>query len=129
MKEEKIHFTDSKLLDLLDEAVCTIGFQKLMQRFLNVFPDLIPRINIGASDVYTFRFLMENYFNKIEKLGLGNKQDLVVDHVKSVSVTEDTKRLDWLCTKRGADWFDAYLTFYSETISRAAVDTVMREEK
>ena len=117
------------LLDLLDMDVCNIGFQKLMQRFINVYPDLLPRTNPGSSNVYTFRFLMEKYFTRIEKLGLGNKQDLVVDHAKSVSVTEDTKRLDWLCTKRGAEWFTAYLTYYSETIDRVAVDAVMREDE
>jgi hypothetical protein len=138
MKEEKIHFTDTQLLDLLDEGICTVGFQKLMQRFINSYPDLIPRPHyLGASYTYTFRYLMDNYFNKIEKLGLGNKSDLVVDHEKSVSESpsaknyyaDDSKRLDWLCTKRGSEWVTAYLTYYSTSIDRDAIDTVMGEEQ
>ena len=129
MKEEKIHFADYRLLDLLDMDVCNVGFQKLMQRFINVYPDLIPRTNPGSSNVWTFRYLISNYFKKIEKLRLGDKPDLVMDHKKSVSVTEDTKRLDWLCTKRGAEWFDAYLTFYSDTISHTAIDFAMKEDE
>jgi hypothetical protein len=88
MKEEKVHFSDSELLDLLDDAVCT---------------------NALRSD-----------------------PDLVVDPEKSGSknyYTKDSERLDWLCTERGAEWFTAYLTYYSSTIDRNAIDTVMDEEK
>jgi hypothetical protein len=132
MKEEKLHFTDTQLLDLLDEAVCAIGFQRLMQRLINLFPDLKPRTHLGSSNVYTFRFLIENAFKKAEQFGLRNEPDLVVDPEKSTSknyYTQDSKRLDWLCTKRGAEWFTAYITYYSTTINRDAIDTVMDEDK
>jgi hypothetical protein len=132
MKEEKVHFSDSELLDLLDDAVCTIGFERLLQRLINLFPDLKPRTYLGASYSWTFRFLIANAFKKAEQFGLRSDPDLVVDPEKSGSknyYTKDSERLDWLCTERGAEWFTAYLTYYSSTIDRNAIDTVMDEEK